>query len=156
MVEGIVFMLVASAWFVFRRRIAAYQVYLITEKFKVLAVRDKAENVGRAGVLALILFTLSSCAAQPASTGAVPSGSAAPCHGAYVADVDTSVPGEPTPEAAAVAWAKSVNAPSGAPTDGWKAVDERTARSGDWNAGVSRTIPGGWVVSGLGCGVTRS
>ena len=44
MVEGIVFMLVASAWFVFRRRIAAYQVYLITEKFKVLAVRDKAEQ----------------------------------------------------------------------------------------------------------------
>ena len=42
--EGIVFMLVASAWFVFRRRIAAYQVYLITEKFKVLAVRDKAEQ----------------------------------------------------------------------------------------------------------------
>ena len=114
------------------------------------------KNVGIAGVLALSLFTLSSCAVQPASTGTVPSGSAAPCHGAYVADVDTSVPGEPTPEAAAVAWAKSLNAPSGAPTGGWKAGDEQTAGSGDWNAGVSRTIPGGWVVSGLGCGVTRS
>jgi hypothetical protein len=86
-----------------------------------------------------------------------------PCHGAYVADVDTSVPGEPTPEAAALAWAKSGAAPSGAPTDGWKAVDDpeeqnglRKARSGDWLAGVSRTVPGGWIVSGLGCGVTRS
>ena len=113
------------------------------------------KNVGIGGVMALILFTLSSCAVQPASTGTVPSGSAGPCHGAYVADVDTSVPGEPTPEAAAVAWAESVNAPSGAPTEGWKVVDEQTARSGDWIAGVSRTIPGGWVVSGLGCGVTR-
>lgn len=114
------------------------------------------KNIGIAGVVALILFTLSSCAVQPASTGTVPDASAAPCHGAYVADVDTSVPGEPTPEAAAVAWAKSVIAPSGAPTHGWKAVDELTVRSGDWIAGVSTTIPGGWVVSGLGCGVPRS
>jgi hypothetical protein len=45
MVEGIAFMLVASGWFVFRRRIAAYQVYLITERFRVLPVRDKAEQV---------------------------------------------------------------------------------------------------------------
>lgn len=81
---------------------------------------------------------------------------AAPCHGAFVADVDTSVPGEPTPEAAAVAWASSGFAPSGAPTDGWKATDDRSARSGDWIVGVSRTIPGGWVLSGLGCGVTQS
>jgi hypothetical protein len=80
----------------------------------------------------------------------------APCHGAYVADVDTSVPGEPTPEAASVACAQSVVAPSGAPTDGWKATDDRTVQSGDWIVGVSRTIPGGWVVSGLGCGVTQS
>jgi hypothetical protein len=43
--EGIVFMLVAAAWFVFRRRIAAYQVYIITEKYKVLPLRDKAEQV---------------------------------------------------------------------------------------------------------------
>lgn len=83
---------------------------------------------------------------------------AAPCHGAYVADVDTrvpgvdiNIPGEPTPEAAAVAWAKSVIAPSGAPTDGWKAIDEQTVRSGDWIVGVTRTVTGGWVVSGLRC-----
>ena len=81
---------------------------------------------------------------------------AAPCHGAFVADVDTSVPGEPTPEAAAVAWARSGFAPAGAPPDGWKATDDRTVRSGDWIVGVSRTIPGGWVFSGLGCGVTQS
>ncbi len=88
---------------------------------------------------------------------------AAPCHGAYVADVDTSVPGEPTPEAAALAWAESGAAPAGAPTEGWKAVDDRDepgglpkARSGDWTVGVTPTIPGGWVVSGLGCEVTRS
>ena len=78
------------------------------------------------------------------------------CHGAYLSDIDTSVPGEPTPEAAAVAWAQSEAAPSGAPTDGWKATDDRTVRSGDWIVGVSRTISGGWVVSGLGCGVTQS
>jgi hypothetical protein len=114
------------------------------------------KNVGIAGVIAVILFTLSSCAVLPASTGTVPDASAAPCHGAYVADVDTSIPGEPTPEAAATAWAKSVIAPSGAPTHGWKAVNELTVRSGDWIAGVSPTIPGGWVVSGLGCGVSRS
>lgn len=94
---------------------------------------------------------------------------ATPCHGAYVSDVDTSVPGmdisvpgETTPEAAAVAWSKSVVAPSGAPTDGWKATDERaersgerTVRSGDWIVGVSPTLPGGWVVSGLGCGAPQ-
>lgn len=75
------------------------------------------------------------------------------CHGAYVADIDTSVPGDPTPEAAAAAWAKSVVAPAGAPTDEWKQADEQTVRSGDWIVGVSRTVPGGWVVSGLGCEV---
>lgn len=45
MVAGIVFMLVASAWFVFRRRIDAYQVYLITEKFKVVPAKDRAKQV---------------------------------------------------------------------------------------------------------------
>ena len=29
--EGVVFVLVAAVWFVFRKRIAAYQVYLITD-----------------------------------------------------------------------------------------------------------------------------
>ena len=43
--EGVVFVLVAAAWFVFRKRIAAYQVFLITEKFKILPVRDKAEQL---------------------------------------------------------------------------------------------------------------
>jgi hypothetical protein len=41
MVAGIVFMLVALAGFVFRRRIAAYQVRLVTEKLKALPVGDK-------------------------------------------------------------------------------------------------------------------
>jgi hypothetical protein len=88
----------------------------------------------------------------PAPTDTAP-GKGASCHGAYLADVDTSVPGEATPEAAAVAWAKSVNAPPGAPTDGWKATDERkersrerTVRSGDWIVGLSSTVPVGWVV----------
>ena len=38
-------MAVGTVWFLLRRRIAAYQVYIITEKFKVLPVRDKAEQV---------------------------------------------------------------------------------------------------------------
>lgn len=42
--EGVVFVLVAAAWFVFRKPIAAYQLFLITEKFKILPVRDKAEQ----------------------------------------------------------------------------------------------------------------
>lgn len=112
------------------------------------------KNVGIAGVTAAIVFTSASCAVQPASTGIVPSGSAVPCHGAFVADVDTSVPGEPTPEGAALVWAKSVSAPSGAPTEGWNVVDEQMVRSSDWIVGVSPTITGGWVVSGLGCGVS--
>ena len=43
--EGVFFVLVAVVWFVFRKRIAAYQVHLITEKLKVLPVGDKAEQV---------------------------------------------------------------------------------------------------------------
>jgi hypothetical protein len=96
-----------------------------------------------AGVVALLLLALSSRATTPAPTDTAP-GKGASCHGAYLADVDTSVPGEATPEAAAVAWAESVNAPPGAPTDGWKATDERkersrerTVRSGDWIVGLS-------------------
>lgn len=43
--EGVIFVLVAAVWFVFRKRIAAYQVFLVTEKFKILPVRDKAEQL---------------------------------------------------------------------------------------------------------------
>jgi hypothetical protein len=119
------------------------------------------KNVGAAGVTALILFALSSCAtkpastdtaAAPASTAIAPDKGAAPCHGAYLSAVDTSVPGEATPEAAAVAWSKSALAPSGAPTDGWKAVDDRTRGSGDWIVRVVHVSPDGWLVDGLGCG----
>lgn len=125
-----------------------------------------------AGAAVLILFALSACTSAPASTPAAtmtaastqaaPGKETAPCHSAYVNDVDTrvpgvdtNVPGEPTPEAAAVAWAKSVLAPSGAPTVGWVAIDEQTARSGDWIVGVTRTVTGGWVVDGLGCAPVR-
>lgn len=117
------------------------------------------ENVRSAGVAALVVAALSSCGTAPTSAGAVPAQTMAPCHGAYAADVDTSVPGEPTPEAAAVAWSISALAPSGAPTVDWKATDgliertgERTVSSGDWTVGLSRTVPGGWLVSGLRCG----
>lgn len=44
MVAGIIFMMVALTWFVFRRQIAAWQVRLAMEKFKFLPVRDKAEK----------------------------------------------------------------------------------------------------------------
>lgn len=43
-VEGIVFMVIGSVWFFFRQRIAAYQLIIITEKFRVLRVRDRAEQ----------------------------------------------------------------------------------------------------------------
>ena len=118
-------------------------------------------NLGVAGVTALILFALSSCATKPASTDAAaapassltaPDTSAAPCHGAYLSDVDKSVPGEATPEAAAMAWSQSVLAPSGAPTDGWEAVDDRTLASGDWIVRVVHVSFDGWHVDGLGCG----
>lgn len=105
---------------------------------------------------AAVLLALTSCAATTTqdmtAASAQTTPPATPCHGAYVADVDTSVPGEPTPEAAAIAWAKSVIAPTGAPTSGWKPTDELTLQSGNWIVGVTQTIPGGWVVSGLGCG----
>ena len=111
-----------------------------------------------AGAATVLLFALSACASAPAPTVTAPGQGLTPCHDPFVADVDTSVPGEATPEAAAVAWSKSKSTftPSGAPHDGWKSTDERTVRSGDWVVGVSRTISGGWVVSGLGCGVIQS
>ena len=70
--EGVVFVLVAAAWFVFRKQIAAYQVFLVTEKFKILPVRDKAEQLRGmellgtlfcvllfvAGVLLIVLHTM--------------------------------------------------------------------------------------------------
>lgn len=114
------------------------------------------ESVRLATAAALLLVVLSSCATAPASTDTAAGGVPAPCHGAYVSDVDTRATGEATPGAAAVAWAKSVLAPSGAPPDGWKAVDERTLRSGDWIVGVARTVSGGWLVDGLGCGSPQS
>lgn len=42
MVAGIIFMLVALTWFVYRQEIAAWQVRLVTTRFKFLPVRDKA------------------------------------------------------------------------------------------------------------------
>lgn len=56
--EGLVFVLVAAVWFVFRKRIAAYQVYLITEKFKVLPVRDAAEQVRGMELLGMLFCVL--------------------------------------------------------------------------------------------------
>ena len=109
----------------------------------------------------LVLLALTSCASAPAppQTGApVPTATvttgetATACHDPFVADVDTSVPGAATPVEAAAEWAaEHPAAPSGAPTVGWTPVDAQTVRSGDWIVGVSPTISGGWVVSGLGC-----
>ena len=111
-----------------------------------------------AGAAGVLLFVLSACASAPAPAVTAPGQSLTACHGSFVADVDTSVPGEATPEAAAVAWSKSksILTPSGAPHYGWKSTDEKTVQSGDWVVGVTRTISGGWVVSGLGCGVAQS
>jgi hypothetical protein len=109
----------------------------------------------------LVLLALASCASAPAPpqkgapvpTATVTTGETTACHNPFVADVDTSVPGAATPVEAATEWAaKHPAAPSGAPTAGWTPIDAQTVRSGDWIVGVSPTIPGGWVVSGLGCG----
>lgn len=111
-----------------------------------------------AGASAVVLFALSACSAAPAPAVTAPSHGHTPCHDPFVADIDTSVPGETTPEAAAVTWAQSKSSltPAGAPTMGWRSTDELTVQSGDWVVGVSQTISGGWVVSGLGCGATQS
>lgn len=103
---------------------------------------------------AIVVFVLLLCTLPSCSTNEPPAETVAEvqqCHGAYVADVDTNAPGEPTQEAAAAAWATSPIAPSGAPTDGWEEVDSQTLRSGDWSVGLNPTLSGGWLVSGLGC-----
>ena len=60
MVAGIIFMLVALTWFVFRREIAAWQVRVAVERFKFLPVRDEAEKArdleGIALPICLLLF----------------------------------------------------------------------------------------------------
>ncbi len=122
------------------------------------------DNVRMAGAATALLLVLTSCATTPAPADTATGQGATPCHDPYVADIDTSAPGEATPEAAAVAWSwsKSILTPSDAPNDGWKATDdwaeqsgERTVRNGDWVVGVSRTVSGGWLVSGLGCGTAE-
>lgn len=56
--EGIVLALVAAVWFVFRKRIAAYQVYLLTEKFKVIPVRGTAEQARGMEWLSRLFYAL--------------------------------------------------------------------------------------------------
>jgi len=53
-----VFMVVGAVWFLLRRRIAAYQVYIITEKFRVLPVRDKSEQVRGMEVIGTLFCSL--------------------------------------------------------------------------------------------------
>lgn len=53
MIAGIIFILVALTWFVFRRQVAAYQVRLVAERFKALPVRDKDEKARELEDLAL-------------------------------------------------------------------------------------------------------
>lgn len=55
---GIVFMAIGVVWFLFRKRIAAYQLYVITEKFKVLPVRDKAEQAKSMELLGIFFCSL--------------------------------------------------------------------------------------------------
>ena len=51
-------MVVGAVWFLLRRRIAAYQVYIITEKFRVLPVRDKSEQVRGMEVIGTLFCSL--------------------------------------------------------------------------------------------------
>lgn len=51
-------MVVGTIWFLLRRRIAAYQVYIVTEKLKVLPVRDKAEQVRGMEVIGTLFCSL--------------------------------------------------------------------------------------------------
>ena len=55
-------MLVATAWFVFRRRIAEYQVFLVAEKFKVLPVTDKAGQARGMQTIGTLFCVLLFCA----------------------------------------------------------------------------------------------
>ncbi|WP_458779950.1 hypothetical protein [Arthrobacter sp. D3-16] len=55
---GIVFMVIGAVWFLFRKRIAAYQLSIITEKFKVLPVRDKTEQARGMELLGIFLCSL--------------------------------------------------------------------------------------------------
>jgi hypothetical protein len=96
----------------------------------------------------------------PQLEASTPTSSTVPCYGGFVADgdsgtdlvVNTNVEGAATPELAAEAWARSASAPEGAPTEGWKAQDDRQVVSGDWILAVTPTASGdGWVVSGQGC-----
>jgi hypothetical protein len=115
-----------------------------------------------------LLLSVSGCVsggfdtARPevSTPAASPSASPSPCHGGFIADreatinlaVETNVEGEPTPELAAEAWARSVSAPGGAPAEGWEVRDDRHVVSGDWIVEVLPTNSGdGWVVSGQGC-----
>lgn len=56
--EGIVFMVVGTAWFLLRKRIAAYQVYIITEKFRVLPIRDKEGQIRGMEVIGTLFCSL--------------------------------------------------------------------------------------------------
>lgn len=101
---------------------------------------------------ALLLGALSSCGTNESPPTGPTAAVVPPCHGAFVADVDTDAKGEATMKRAAEAWAKSAQAPSGAPTTGWAEVDVNTLQRGDWTMGLTPTRSGGWIVSGLGCG----
>jgi len=60
MIAGIIFMLVGIAWFVFRDKVAAYQVELVAARFKSLPIAnkdDKARSLAElARPLCLLLF----------------------------------------------------------------------------------------------------
>jgi hypothetical protein len=55
---GIVFMAIGAVWFLFRKRIAAYQLSIITEVFRVLPVRDKAEQARGMELLGIFFCSL--------------------------------------------------------------------------------------------------
>lgn len=58
MEAGIVFMAIGAVWFLFRKRIAAYQLYILTERFKVLPARDKAEQARGMKLLGIFFCSL--------------------------------------------------------------------------------------------------
>ncbi|RAM38568.1 hypothetical protein DBZ45_04190 [Arthrobacter globiformis] len=51
-------MAIGAVWFLFRKRIAAYQLYIVTEKFKVLPVRDQAEQARGMELLGIFFCSL--------------------------------------------------------------------------------------------------